>query len=157
MKKVLKRLWLRVHEPRVISTLYCLIYLVLFFGGLFALINPPASIKGEIGEGSMRALAGFLTVGGALGAIPALLGIWWLERIAVLCVALASSMYALTVGFLQFSETGSNRLLQLSFVVSMLLMQIIRWHRIRERPYDPERAPNATKKTQGELWTREPL
>ena len=141
--KLFWRLWDRVHQPRVISVLYFLIYLCLLGGGIAALLHPPTSIEGEIGAASMYMLAGLLTFGGLIGALASLPGIWWLERTAVLSVGLATVLYGGIVATLHWTESG-NRLLQLSFVLAVGLMQAVRWHRIRERPYDPDRAPRAT-------------
>lgn len=137
---VLTRLWLRIHQPRVISVLYFLIYLCLAAGGLLALLDPPASLAGQIGTAAMSTLSALLTFGGIVGAFAALPGIWWLERTAVLSIGLASALYAIII-FTLHATTPGNRLLQLSFVATVALMQIVRWHRIRVRPYDPDRVP----------------
>lgn len=140
---LLHRLWDRVHKPRPISVLYFLIYLITLGGGVAALVKPPTSIEGQVGTTSMIVLAGILAFGGLIGSIAALPGIWWLERTAVLSIALSATIYAVILGTLHFHESG-NRLLQLTFVVSVLLMQGVRWHRISERPYDPSRMPTMT-------------
>ena len=140
---LLKQLWERVHQPRVISVIYFLIYLCMLGGGFAALVDPPGSIQGAIGAGSMTTLAGLLAFGGLIGAIASLPGIWWLERTAVLSIGLAAALYGGIVATLHWTETG-NRLLQLAFVLTVGLMQAVRWHRIRERPYDPGRAPRTT-------------
>lgn len=132
----LLRLWLRVREPRVVSLLYFLIYAALAFGGVAALVDPPSTIQGQIGIVSMYMLAGLLTFGSIVGLVAVLPGIWWLERTAVLAIGSAAGIYGFIILGLQFAESG-NRLLQLSFVVTVLLMQAVRWHRIHERPYDP--------------------
>lgn len=139
----IKKAWLRVHQPRAISGIYFVIYLILLGGGIAALLQPPTSIEGEIGSTAMFILAGLLTFGGLIGAIAALPGIWWLERTAVTSVALSAAVYGGIVATLQVTESG-NRLLQLSFVLTVLLMQAVRWHRIHQRPYDPDRVPAAT-------------
>lgn len=139
--RLLRDLWQRIHEPRIISAVTALTYLVLMSAGLYALVNPPSSIEGEIGTLAMRLLAGTLAVGGAIGAPTALAGIWWLERTAVLCVALSSAIYLMITLTLHFTSPSGNRLLQAAFIFTVLAMQVVRWHRIRERPYDPTRPP----------------
>lgn len=131
-------LWQLVREPRVISVAYFFVYFSLFIGGLTALIDPPRTVEGAIGTFSMMTLAGMLAFGGLLGAPAALVGIWWAERVAVLSVAMSALIYGGIVVVLHALGDG-NRLLQLSFVVAVLLMQLVRWHRIKERPYDPDR------------------
>lgn len=133
-----KRLWSRVHPPRVIAVTYAALYSVLAWGGFMALIDPPSSIAGTLGSAAMTTLACLLILGGITGAPSALVGSWWLERIAVMSVAFSSGLYAIVIAVRQITETG-NRQLQLAFVVTVLLMQLIRWVRIRQRPYDPAR------------------
>lgn len=134
----LKRLWLRVHQPRVIAVTYAVLYSVLAWSGVMALINPPTTIEGTLGTAAMTVLSALLVLGGVTGAPSALIGAWWLERIAVMSVAFSAGLYGAVVLVRQFTEAG-NRQLQLSFIVAILLMQMIRWHRIRQRPYDPSR------------------
>lgn len=139
----LKRIWARVHEPRAIAIIQALIYIVLCVGGITALINAPSTIEGAIGEGAMATLAIILAVSCALGAPAALLGIQWLERIVVWGVFSSGVIYALIIIGLQYGSTG-NRLLQLSFVVSVILYQVIRFIRVHGAPYDRNLTPGDT-------------
>jgi len=131
-----KRLWRKVREPRVISTLTSIAYLVGTIGGLSVMIEPPTTLEGAIGVTAMRLIAFSLTLGGLIGVPTSLFGVWWLERIAVLFVALATVLYASVVITLHLTEPG-NRILQSAFLVVVFLSQIARWHRIHIRPYDP--------------------
>lgn len=127
-----------MREPRVVSVSHFFVYLVLFIGGVAALIDPPGSVEGHVGSLAMVLLAAMLTFGGLVGAPSALVGVWWLERTAVFSVAMSAFIYGGIIATLHVMGEG-NRLLQLSFVVSVLFMQVVRWHRIRTRPYDPDR------------------
>jgi len=133
------RAWTKVHQPRVISALYCVIYTLLLLGGISALIDPPRSIEGTIGAAAMTLLASLLTLGGALGAPASLVGAWWLERLAVVSVGFSAGIYGAIIITLDVQATSGNRQLQLSMVLVVLLMQAVRWHRIKQRPYDPDR------------------
>lgn len=137
-KKFGVRLWRMVREPKVVSVAYFFIYLALFVGGLSALIEPPTTIAGSVGSFSMYTLAFLLTFGGLLGAPSALVGVWWAERVALLSVGVSSLIYGGVVASLHVTHDG-NRLLQLSFIVVVVLMQLVRWQRIWLRPYDPDR------------------
>ena len=138
--KTSKRAWLRVHQPRVIAATYAALYTVLAWGGIMALIDPPSTIEGTLGAAAMTILSALLVLGGVTGAPSALIGAWWLERIAVMSVAFSAGLYGMVITVKHVTETG-NRQLQLAFVLTVLLMQLIRWHRIRRRPYDPTRRP----------------
>lgn len=145
MSKLIIQLWKKINEPRVISAVHAVTYLVLLTVGLYSLINPPRSVEGAVGEFAMNLLAGVLAVGGAIGVPTALSGIWWLERTATALVILSSAIYLMIVLALQFTSTeGTNRFLQAGYVFAVLALHITRWYRVRQRPYDPERiAPGA--------------
>jgi len=140
MTNLLRRAWQRVHEPRVVSATHALVYLVLLAAGLYALVNPPSTVDYAIGQPAMYLLAGILATGGAIGAPTALTGIWWLERTAVSLVILASGIYLAVILALQVTSGSGNRLLQAGYVFSVLALHIVRWHRVRQRPYDPDRS-----------------
>src|SRR5690625_2626892 len=138
MTTLLTRFWQKIREPRVISVAYFFLYLSLFAGGISALVDPPKSVEGHIGELSMTVLAAMLTFGGAVGAPSALFGIWWLERTAVFAIAMSALIYSGIIVALHYTGTG-NRLLQLSFVGTVLIMQVVPRLPIRPRPYAPDR------------------
>jgi len=138
MSSMMLRFWQKIREPRVISVTYFVIYAVLFAAAVSALLDPPRSVEGHIGAVAMTMLAAMLAFGGLVGAPSALFGIWWLERTAVFAIAVSAFIYGGIIIALHSVGTG-NRLLQLGFVVTVFLMQIVRWHRIRQRPYDPDR------------------
>src|SRR5699024_10466073 len=127
-----------VNEPRAIAVSYFVLYTALFLGGWTALVSPPSTIEGAMGAWAMTILSVMLVVGGATGAPAALLGIWWLERSAVIAVGFSAAIYGATIIIRQFTSDG-NRMLQAAFVFTVLVMQVVRWHRISQRPYDPAR------------------
>ena len=135
---MIKRLWLKVHKPRVIAATYAVLYITLGWGGVTALVDPPSTIEGTLGEAAMTILALLLILAGITGAPSALIGAWWLERIAVMSVAFSAGLYGTVVFVRQLTDSG-NRQLQLSFIAAVLLMQLVRWHRIKQRPYGPDR------------------
>ena len=136
---LIKRLWGKIREPRVISMLMWLQYLSFLAGGIAALVEPPHLVLLELGPWTMSVLAGLLIFGGTVGAISALPGIWWLERFAVVSITFAGVVYGGVVTFIEITIPESSRVLQLSFIAAVMLLQGVRWHRIWERPYDPAR------------------
>lgn len=129
--------WLRITEPRVVAVVLFTQYTLFALAGTYAIFDPPTSIETELGANAMAMLAGLLIFGGTIGAIAALPGIWWLERSAVLSIGLSSALYLTTIAYLQATQPG-NRMLQAAFVSSVLLNQVVRWVRIRDRSYRPE-------------------
>ncbi|WP_454044415.1 hypothetical protein [Cellulosimicrobium sp. Marseille-Q8652] len=134
--RAVRALWQHVNEPRVISVVYFVMYLAGAGAGIYATITPPTSIEGQIGSTAMTALTVLLAGGCTLGAVAALPGIYWLERSAVTSIALAAGIYLAILGTLHLQQPG-NRLLQSWFVLFVLGMQLVRWVRVRERPYRP--------------------
>src|SRR5690625_6803013 len=106
------RFWQKIREPRVIRGAYFVLYLCRCAGGVSALLDPPKSVEGHIGELSMTVLAAMLTFGGTVGAPSALFGIWWLERTAVFAIAVSALIYSGIIVALHYTGTG-NRLLLL--------------------------------------------
>ena len=140
--KTMHALWRRVNEPKFVSALHATVYAILAVVGLYALINRPGTVDYAIGQPAMYLLAGTLAVGGAIGAPTALYGTWWLERTAVSLVILASGVYLMIVVAIQITGDGSgNRWLQAGYIFSVLALHLVRWHRVRQRPYDPTRPP----------------
>lgn len=141
MSTLIRQLWWRVNEPRIVSASHALVYSVLLCAGLYALVNPPSTLEGAAGAFSMRLLAGIFAIGGAIGVPTALAGIWWLERTAVAFIVLASGIYlALTLALQAQSAAGTNRFLTAAMIFSVLILHYpIRWHRVKQRPYDPDR------------------
>ena len=143
MKRLIHRAWRRVHEPRTVAIAQTLIYVAFAYGAFTALVDPPRTVEGAIGESSMMTLAIMLLFGGLLGAPSALLGAWRWERVAMLPTGLATVLYGLIIFSLNITQSG-NRQLQLMMVVTVFLQHIIRWRRIRQRPFDPGRPPRRT-------------
>lgn len=141
----LRALWSRVNEPRVIAASHALVYFALLNAGLYALVNPPGTVDHAIGPVAMNLLAGILAAGGAIGVPTALWGTWWLERTAVALVTLALTLYLLVVLAMQYSSDGGNRFLQAATILGLLVLHFpVRWHRVRQRPWDPDRPRTST-------------
>ncbi|MHA7270391.1 hypothetical protein [Arthrobacter sp. HLT1-20] len=130
--------WLRIQEPRIITVIQFGVYLAAAAGGLSAVVSPPHSIEATAGTGLTIYWAWLLLLGGVLGAVAVLPGIWWLERSAVLACLGASLIYGVNTLALHLSDPG-NRLVQLFMIVIVSLHFITRWLRIRRYAYDPER------------------
>lgn len=135
MPTLLRRTWRKVNEPRAITMLTALGYAVLAFGGISALISPPRSIEGAVGDAVMMLLAAGLTVGGALGAATSIPGANWLERGAVLLTGFSLGLYATIVIIMGINAETGNRDLQTAAVAFGTLMIACRGAYIWDRPY----------------------
>lgn len=132
----LRRLWLRVNEPRVVSVLRFLMYVVLFVGGVSAVTNPPTTMESALGQGAVVGLGMLLSFGCLLGAVSALPGMWFIERLGLVAISSALAIYGGVVFQLHLFSLG-NRMLHLTIIIALILSQAIRWVRIKDRPYDP--------------------
>ena len=135
MPTLLRRAWRKVNEPRAITMLTALGYAVLAFGGISALISPPRSIEGTVGDAAMMLLAAGLTVGGVLGAITSVPGWQWLERGAVLLCGASLVIYAVIIIIMGVIAESGNRDLQTAAVLFSAIMITTRGFYIWDRPY----------------------
>lgn len=131
-----RRFWDRVTEPKAITLGQTLIYSLMSFAGASALIEPPRTVSEAWGSLLTIVWGLFLVLGGVVGAITCIFGKWWLEKPALLSVAVGALMYASVVLALHFSDPG-NRLAQLAFVLSSVVQCGIRFLHIHRYSYEP--------------------
>ena len=136
MLQLLRRLWLRVNEPRIVSVLRFLMYVVLLIGGTSVIFSPPTTMENALGQGAVTGLAVLLCFGSTLGAVSALPGVWFIERLGLVAISSALAIYGGVVFQLHLLGPG-NRLLHLTIIIALILSQAVRWVRIKDRPYDP--------------------
>lgn len=136
-----KEFWLLLHEPRVITALHLVGYLVLALGGVIALIAPPSSIRAEWGSLLTMMWGSALVAGGAVALVSTPRGIWWGERIGITVLIIGLLMYASIVVFLHLTSPG-NRVPQLGVVAYAIVSLLVRWVRIRGVALDPLRGPD---------------
>ena len=135
MPTLLRRTWRKINEPRAMTMLTALGYAVLAFGGISALISPPRSIEGTVGDAAMMLLAAGLTAGGTLGAITSVPGWNWIERGAVLLCGASLGIYAVIVIIMGILAETGNRDLQTAVVLFSAIMITTRGFYIWNRPY----------------------
>ena len=129
-------LWLRLQEPRAITLVQTLIYLVLAWGGTTAVMQPPSSIEGQFGSVLTSIWAWCAIVGGLVGALACPFGKWMIEKPAIILCILASTLYAVFTLMLHVQGSG-NRLPQLAMQVTALLYFASRYIRIHPFSYQP--------------------
>lgn len=130
-------LWARVAEPKIMTLLSSIAYLVAALAGGYAIINQPSSLTGMAGEVSMYLTAGALTFGGFVGAPTSLLGEWKIERFAGCFIMLGALIYLGVVLILHIQGEG-NRLLQAGFISIVLLAALARTVHVWQRPIAPK-------------------
>lgn len=131
----LRSLWDALHEPRVVTVIYLVAYLVALGMGAVTLINPPATIEGALGF-ITPFWGAFLALGGAVGAVACPRGVWWLERVGMGAVLIGLGMYVGTAVALHVQSSG-NRLAQVGAITLAILLFLARWAHIRWAALDP--------------------
>lgn len=133
-----RRLWMMLHEPRVITAATGVMWAILIGIGAAALLAPPATISHQMGPTLTVVWAILLMVGGLAGLVGCLPGWFWIERVGLILTGTGASMYLAVVLLLHYAEPGS-RLVQAGFVILTLDFLVVRWLRIRGPQIDPTR------------------
>ena len=120
-----RRLWLLLHEPRIITAATGITWSILIGIGVAALLAPPATISHQMGPTLTVVWAILLIVGGALGLVGCLPGWFWIERVGLILTGTGASMYLAVVLLLHYAEPGS-RLVQAGFVTLALASLVVR-------------------------------
>jgi hypothetical protein len=110
-----------VHEPAAINAAQVLAYVTAGAAGLLAALGGvPTLLTGTIGPIMSVFVGGVLVVGGAVGAFAVLAGHWWLERVALLILALGWVM--VLPASLAFALSGRSSAVWL--VVALVIMTL---------------------------------
>ena len=137
-----KRLWLLLHEPRVVTFFQGLVWTVWSLTGLAALTIPPQTISHEFGP-FLTMVWGILLFGGGLAGLAGCLpGWWWIERSGILATGTGALVYLMVVLNLHATTSG-NRLVQAGFILMAVVSLVVRWVRVSGLQTDPTRGVNA--------------
>lgn len=125
--------FLLIAEPRVVRVVQFGVYVCMTMAGHFVLVSTPHSFEGVLGQMLVVVFGTFVMVGGILGAIAVLPGIWWLERVGILSLMTGMAMYSVVVFTLGISPTGF--LIGVAFILTF----VQRWMEIRRFQLAPKR------------------
>ncbi|WP_353809169.1 hypothetical protein [Agromyces sp. SYSU T00194] len=133
----LGRLWESITEPRHLKAAYFVIYAVAFVTGSVTLLVPPVTIAGQLGP-AITVLWSILFIAGSTGGLLAVFpGWWWAERLSAVLIVTGILIYAIVIGSLHFTHTGS-RLTQLGVLALAASPFVVRWLLIRKYSHEPE-------------------
>lgn len=132
------RLWLILHEPRVITAFQSLVWLLYVAIGFAAIISPPMTIAHELGPTLTGVWAAFLFGGGVFGFAGCVPGWYWVERAGIYLTITGAIAYLIVVGNLHATTVG-NRLVQAGFILSAILSLVVRHLRVGNLQTDPTR------------------
>lgn len=112
-KDIIELLWAQVHEPKSVTILMAIAYVIALVVGLI-------TIK-DWADTTEFTYAALLIMGGVLGAFSSLIGYYKLERPAIMLCGGGVATWIVSAGFTRFAL--------LALVV--LLFLLMRWQRIR--------------------------
>lgn len=129
----------RLHEPRVISAVYGLVYIVSLAVGIYNLFDPPRTISEAADNPYLLYLTtGSIAFGGLTGVITILNGKYWQERYSAGFLVGGLTMYWWVSFWLAVSGSGS-RWMSLMTTTFAAILVALRYYWIKERPTNPNR------------------
>jgi hypothetical protein len=138
IKERLRKLWLRIQEPRALSVIYFFAYIAVTVLGIAVIADPPRTVQHSIGQVLVSYWAGLLVLGGGIGTFTVLQGIWWLERAGAIACGFAMAIYGAAVAGMPITQT-STRVATICFVIFAILAFAARLVKTRHFSYDPEK------------------
>ena len=138
----LKRAIARLHEPRIISAIYGGVYTIALLVGLYNFFDPPSTIA-EAADNPIHlyAIAGGISTGGLLGMITVARGLYWVERYAAGLLGGGLGLYWIISAWLTLFSGGSRWMSLMTTTFAVILI-LIRYYWIADRPYNPNRSDN---------------
>lgn len=131
----LARKW-RIPDPKHVSLVMTVAYLLFTLTGIATLMDPPSSIVGAAGETAITLVGWFFLAGGAIGMWAGATEFWQLERAGITAMAAGLATYAAFVIALQVTESGS-RLTQLGVIIIAGCLLALRMAMIWRHDFKP--------------------
>lgn len=135
---LLRRLWSRVREPRVLSLLSWTAHIALGVTGAATLAVLPGVMDGVAGPIAASITSGLLILGGLLGAIGALPGWQFTERLGLMSSMMGLLLYGLVLIYIKVAIPGASlSLIPLALTYVALTWLASRWIRIKDHVFEP--------------------
>ena len=135
---LLRRLWSRVREPRVLSLLSWTAHIALGITGAMTLTILPGVMDGVAGPIAASITSGLLVLGGLLGSIGALPGWQFTERLGIVSSMLGLVLYGLVLIYVKLTITSASlSLMPLTLTYVALTWLASRWICIRSHVFEP--------------------
>lgn len=130
-----------LHEPAAINAAQLLANVAAASSGLLAVMGGmPTLLTNQIGAVMAVAVGSILLVGGTMGAVAVATGAWWLERIALLIVAVGwVAVMPAAVSFATSGRSSGSVWLVVALLVVALTDIFKRYRRIDWAYLDPTR------------------
>lgn len=119
-------LFFKIKEPRTIRLVQFVIYACMVGAGHFIVTIQPALYTNILGHWLVIGFGGAILLGGLLGLIAVLPGIWWLERTAIIALWTGLAVFVVVQVALGISIVG------LLIAVALAASFVQRWSDITE-------------------------
>lgn len=119
-------LFYKIKEPRTIRLVQLVIYLCMIGAGHFIVVTQPELYTKVLGYPLVFGFGSAILLGGILGSIAVLPGIWWLERTAIISLWCGLAVFVVIQLALFISIVG------LLIAVALAASFIQRWSDITE-------------------------
>ena len=134
-----KRSWARLHEPRIISSLYGCFYVAAVAVGIWCTISPPQTVEGVTGRLLMGMITIIIALGGVFGVVTVASGNHWVERTAPALIITGAAFWTGLTVFLQFASESGNRGLTIFAGACTVAFFALRYVWITDSPYSRRR------------------
>lgn len=134
--KVRKGVWwlfLKIEEPRLVRILQFFLYGTMIIIGSLYLISRHMQVASLLGATLATTLGVLVVLGGILGGIAVLPGIWWVERMGIICLWTGLGIY-IVVGLSIYVS-----LLGVGLAWALIFALAIRWVQIKDFQFAPGR------------------
>lgn len=134
--KVRKGVWwlfLKIEEPRLLRILQFFLYGTMIIIGSLYLISRHMQVASLLGATLATTLGVLVVLGGILGGIAVLPGIWWVERLGIICLWTGLGIYIVVGLSIYVSLLGVGLAWALVFALA------IRWVQIKDFQFAPGR------------------
>lgn len=136
----IKRAYLTLYEPRVVSAMYGWVYAIAAIVGVNILVAPPLTlVVAANNPWLLWLMSAGMTGGGIIGAISVACGNFWVERYGATLLLGALIIYWVMLVWLTLVSPAvwTMTLAVATFAIAHI---ILRFHWIRKRPFDPDKS-----------------
>jgi len=134
--KVRKGVWwlfLKIEEPRMVRILQFGLYGTMIIIGSLYLVSAPSRVENLLGTTLATVLGVLVVLGGMLGGVAVLPGIWWVERLGIIALWTGLGVYIVVGLSIYISLLGVGLAWALVFALA------IRWVQIKDFQFAPGR------------------
>lgn len=119
-----------VAEPRVQRVSFFVIYVMHIVSGIGVLIGQPPAIENVLGGSLSAILAGFMMLGGTVGAVSVLPGWNYIERVGILSVLVGVALCSIVIAWSPWANPGVQ-LAVWALVTAWIVVFLYRTYEIR--------------------------